>query len=54
MIKYVEANKARIHRTLMKSIEVKNNHKNKYGKIKNILSIWSINSNRFPKISDTR
>ena len=32
----------------MKKIEVKNKHKNKYGKIKTILSIWSFKRKRFP------
>ena len=32
----------------MKNSEVKNNHKNKDGKIKTILSIWSFKRNIFP------
>ena len=31
----------------MKNIEVNNNHKNKYGKLKTILSIWYFKLNRF-------
>ena len=40
MIKYVEAHESRSHWTLMKDREFKNTHKNKYGKLKTILSIW--------------
>ena len=32
----------------MKNSEANNNHKNKYRKLKNILSIWSFNRRRFP------
>ena len=39
MIKEVEAHEVRSQWTLMKNIEVKNKHKNKYGKIKTTLSI---------------
>ena len=37
MIKEAEAHEWNIHWTLMKNIEVKNNQKNEYGKIKTIL-----------------
>ena len=47
-IKQVEAHKARNNCTLMKTIEVNNNHKNKYWKPKITLSIWSSNCSRFP------
>ena len=40
-IKQVGAHEAISHGTLMKNSEVKNKHKNKYGKLKTILSIWS-------------
>ena len=39
MIKEVEAHKAISHWTLVKNSEVNNKHKNKYSKIKTILSI---------------
>ena len=39
MIKEVEAHEARNHRKRMNNSEVKNKHKNKYGKLKNILYI---------------
>ena len=32
----------------MENGEVNNKHKDKYGKLKDILSIWSIKRNRFP------
>ena len=48
MIKEFEAHEARIHWTLIKNSEVNNKHKNKYGKLKNILSIWSFKRKRFP------
>ena len=47
MIKEVEAHKSRSHWTLMKNSEVKNHHKNKYGNLKSILSIWYFNRKRF-------
>ena len=40
MIKEVEAHGYRSHWKLMNNSEVKNKHKNKYGDIKTILSIW--------------
>ena len=40
-IKEVESHEDRIHWTLMKNSEVNNKHKNKDGKLKTILSIWS-------------
>ena len=42
MIKEVEDHEAISHWTLMENSEVKNKHKNKYGKLKNFLSIWSL------------
>ena len=48
MIKESEAHEARSHWTLMKNSEANNKHKNKYGKIKNILSIWYFERNIFP------
>ena len=36
MIKYVEAQEYRSHWAHMKKSEVRNNHKNKYGKLKTI------------------
>ena len=41
MIKQVELYEAINHLTLTKKSEVKNRHKNKYGKLKASLSIWS-------------
>ena len=40
IIKEVESHESRSHFTLMKKSEVNNKHKNKYGKLKTILSIW--------------
>ena len=48
MIKEVESHKFRIHWTLTKSSQVKNKHKNRDGKLKNILSIWYFKRKRFP------
>ena len=48
VIKEVEANESKNHWTLMKNIEVNNKHKNKYGNIKTILSIWYLKRKRFP------
>ena len=48
MIKEAEAHKTRSHFTPMKNSEVNNKHKNKYGKLKTILSICYFNSKRFP------
>ena len=45
--KEVEAHQDRSHWTLTKNSEVKNNHKNKDGKIKTILSIWYFKRKRF-------
>ena len=39
MFKEFEANESRSHWKLMKNSEVKNYHKNKYGKLKTISSI---------------
>ena len=48
MIKYFEAHEAINHWTLKKKCEFKNNHKNKYGKLRTILSIWFFKRKRFP------
>ena len=40
-VKEVKSNESISHWKLMKKIEVNNKHKNKYGKFKIILSIWS-------------
>ena len=48
MIKEFEAHEARSHWTLIKNSEVNNKYKNKYGKLKNILSIWSFKRKRSP------
>ena len=45
IIKEVDAHEARIHWKLIKNNEVNNKHKNKDGKLKNILSIWSLKHN---------
>ena len=50
IINYFEAHEARIHWSLMINSEINNEHKNKDGKLKNILSIWSFNINRLPYI----
>ena len=48
MIEQVESHEARNHWTLMKNSEFNNKHKNKYGNIKTILSIWYFNHNILP------
>ena len=48
MIKYFGVHEARNNWTLAKNSEVKNRHKNKDGKLKTILSIWSSKRNIFP------
>ena len=48
MNKEVESYVARLHWPLMKKSEVNNKHKNKYWKLKNILSVWSFKRNRLP------
>ena len=48
MIKQFEAHEARSHRKLMKNSEVRNKHKNKYGKLKTILSIQYFKRKIFP------
>ena len=48
IIKDVESHESRSHWTLMKNSKVKNNHKNKYGEIKTILSIWYFKRKRLP------
>ena len=48
MSKWVEAREDRNHRKIMKVSEVNNNHKNKYGKLKTILSIWYFKRSRLP------
>ena len=40
MIKEVEAHESRSDWALTKNIEINNKHKNKYGKLKTILSFW--------------
>ena len=45
-------NETRSNWKLMKNSEVNNYHKNKYGKLKNILSIWSFKRNYLE--ADTR
>ena len=47
-MKEFETHEPRSHWTLMKYSEVKNKHKNKYGKIKTILSIWYFKRKIFP------
>ena len=47
MIKEVEAHEVRSHWTLIKYFEVKNKHKNKYGKLKTILFICYFNRKGF-------
>ena len=49
-IKEVEAHEAKKHWTLMKNSEVNNKNKNKYGKLKTILSIWYFKQNRPPYV----
>ena len=49
-IKEVVAHEARSNWTLMKNSEFNNKHKNKYRKLKTILSIWSLKRNRFPDL----
>ena len=48
IIKEVESHEARSHWILMKDIEVKKKHTNKYCKLKTILSIWYFKHKRFP------
>ena len=48
MIIEVEAHESISHWTLMKNSEVNNKHKNRYGKLKTILSIWYFKRNIFP------
>ena len=48
MIKEVEEHGSRGHWILMKNSEVNTKHKNKYGKLKNILSIWYFKRKRLP------
>ena len=48
MIKLVETHEARNYLTLIKKSEVNNKHKNKDGKLKNILSIWYFKKKIFP------
>ena len=48
MSKWVEAREDRNHKKIMKVSEVNNNHKNKYGKLKTILSICHFKRKRFP------
>ena len=48
MIKVFEAHEARIYWILMKNSEVKNKHKNKYAKLKAILSIFYFKRKIFP------
>ena len=45
--KEVEAHESISNWKLMKNSEVNNNHKNKYGKLNYILSIWSFKRKRF-------
>ena len=45
-----EAYEARYHCTLMRKSEVNNKQKNKYGKIKTILSIWSFKRKILPDV----
>ena len=47
-IKYFESHEAISHWKLIKKSEVNNKHKNKYGKLKTILSIWYFKRKRFP------
>ena len=47
MIEEVESHEFRSHLILMKKSEVNNKHKNKYGNLKTILSIWYFNRNIF-------
>ena len=47
MIKRVEAHESINNSTVMKNSEVSNKHKNKDGKLKNILSIWHFKCKRF-------
>ena len=46
--KEAEAHKDRSCWKLKKNSEVRNKHKDKYGKLKTILSIWYFNHNRLP------
>ena len=46
-IKEVEAHETIIHWTIMKNSGVKNKHKNKHGKLNNILYIWYFKCKRY-------
>ena len=48
VIKVVGSHESRIHWTHMKNSEVRIKPKNKYGKLKTLLSIWSLKRKRFP------
>ena len=48
IIKEVGAHGIRINWRLMKNIEVNNKHKSKYGRLKNILSIWTFKGKILP------
>ena len=48
MIKKFESHEEIIHLKIIKKSEVNNKHKNKDGKLKTILSIWSLKRKRFP------
>ena len=48
-IKWVMLHEAINHWTLLKNNKVNNKHKNKYGKIKTILSIWYFKRNILPE-----
>ena len=48
IIKEVEAHEYRSYWTLLKNSEVNNKYKNKYGKLKTILSSWYITRKRSP------
>ena len=48
MTKEVEAHEAINHWTLIKKSKVNNKHKNKYGNLKTILSIWNFKRKRLP------
>ena len=48
MIKKFESHEEIIHLKIIKKSEVNNKHKNKDGKLKTILSVWSFKRKRFP------